>query len=88
MQTLEKHPVRCSKLTYRLYALQTDVFIFELAGITGASTQTGINAGLSMFTWFCQIGAVILGKKFGRRPFLLGVWPMLLLCLAGVCAAL
>lgn len=62
--------------------------IFTLAGITGASTQTGINAGLSMFTWFCQIAAVLLGKKVGRRPFLLGIWPLLLVCLAGVCAAL
>jgi hypothetical protein len=66
----------------------TDTVIFTLAGITGASTQTGINAGLSMFTWFCQIAAVLLGKKVGRRPFLLGIWPLLLVCLAGVCAAL
>jgi SP family sugar:H+ symporter-like MFS transporter len=65
-----------------------DTVIYDLAGVTGAATQTGINAGLSMFTWFCQISAVLAGKKVGRRPFLLGVWPLLLICLAGVCAAL
>jgi SP family sugar:H+ symporter-like MFS transporter len=50
--------------------------------------QTGINAALSMFTWLCQIGATILGKRVGRRPFVLYIWPMLLVCLVGICASL
>lgn len=62
--------------------------IFDLAGVTDPTTKTGINAGQSMWTWFCQIAAVIAGKRAGRRPFLLGVWPILLLCLAACCTSL
>lgn len=59
--------------------------VFDLVGITGATTQTGINAGLSMFTYFCQIGAVFTGKRVGRRTIILWVWPTLLLGLIGLC---
>ena len=61
--------------------------MFDLVGITGATTQTGINAGLSMFTWFCQIAAVYVGKRVGRKTILLWVWPTLLLGLIGLCAS-
>lgn len=71
-----------SSIIYFYYTI-----VFDLVGITGATTQTGISAGLSVFTWFCQIGAVILGKRVGRRPFMLGTWPMLLLCLIGLTVA-
>lgn len=60
---------------------------FEQVGITDATTQTGIAAGLSIFTWFCQIGAVYTGKRVGRKTILLWVWPALLLGLVGLCAS-
>ncbi|KAJ9107164.1 hypothetical protein QFC19_002824 [Naganishia cerealis] len=60
--------------------------IFDQVGITGASTQTGIAAGLNVFTWFCQIGATFASKRIGRRTIILCVWPVLLLCLGGLCA--
>jgi hypothetical protein len=64
----------------------TDSVIFDQVGITGASTQTGIAAGLNMFTWFCQVGATLAGTRIGRRTIILWTWPFLLLALAGLCA--
>ncbi|KAK8865576.1 hypothetical protein IAR55_000720 [Kwoniella newhampshirensis] len=61
--------------------------VFNLVGITGAATQTGISAGLSVFTWFCQIGAVYTGKFVGRRKIVLWVWPALLVSLVGLAVA-
>ncbi|WWD18249.1 hypothetical protein CI109_102699 [Kwoniella shandongensis] len=61
--------------------------VFDLVGITGAATQTGISAGLSIFTWFCQIAAVYTGKFVGRRKIVLWVWPALLLSLIGMCVS-
>lgn len=63
-----------------------DVIIFGSVGITDAPTQTGIAAGLSMFTWVCQIAAVFAGKRVGRKTLLLWVWPLLLVFLACLCA--
>ncbi|KAJ9112677.1 hypothetical protein QFC22_006179 [Naganishia vaughanmartiniae] len=60
--------------------------VFDQVGITGASTQTGIAAGLNVFTWFCQIGATFASKRIGRRTIILCVWPVLLLSLGGLCA--
>ncbi|KAJ3742499.1 general substrate transporter [Lentinula detonsa] len=39
--------------------------VFDLVGITDPTTQTGIQAGLSVFTWFCQISAVYIGNFIG-----------------------
>jgi len=61
--------------------------VFDLVGITNATTQTGISAGLSIFTWFCQIAAIITGRKVGRKTILLWVWPLLLLGLIGLCVS-
>lgn len=61
--------------------------VFDLVGITGATKQTGIAAGLYMFTWFCQLGSVATMKHVGRKRILLGVWPVLLLALIGLCVA-
>ena len=61
--------------------------VFDLVGITGATTQTGIAAGLNMFTWLCQIAAVFVGKRVGRRTIMLTIWPMLLLGLIGLCVS-
>ena len=61
-----------------------DTVVFDSVGITGATRQTGIAAGLSIFTWFCQIGAVIMGKRVGRKTILLVMWPTLLLALIGL----
>lgn len=58
-----------------------------MVGITGATTQTGIAAGLNMFTWLCQIAAVFVGKRVGRKRILLFVWPCLLASLIAMCAA-
>ncbi|KAL7425258.1 hypothetical protein Q5752_000946 [Cryptotrichosporon argae] len=58
--------------------------VFDLVGITDSTTQTGINAGLSIFTWFCQIGAVYTGKIVGRKTIILWTWPLILLSLVGL----
>ncbi|KAJ3784674.1 general substrate transporter [Lentinula aff. detonsa] len=61
--------------------------VFDLVGITDPTTQTGIQAGLSVFTWFCQISAVYIGKFVGRRKILLFIWPILLLSFVGLCVS-
>jgi SP family sugar:H+ symporter-like MFS transporter len=71
-----------SSLIYFYY-----VIVFSLVGITDPTTQTGIQAGLSIFTWFMQIAAVFVGKRVGRRKVILSVWPVLLLALAGLMAS-
>jgi len=69
-----------SSIIYYYYTI-----VFSLVGITDPTTQTGISAGLNVFTWFCQIAAVFTGKKVGRRVILLCVWPTLLAGLIGLC---
>ncbi|WVQ83710.1 hypothetical protein IAT38_005854 [Cryptococcus sp. DSM 104549] len=61
--------------------------VFDLVGITDATTQTGINAGLSIFTWFCQMATVYVGRFVGRRKILLFVWPAILVSLVGLCVS-
>ncbi|KLT43733.1 putative hexose transport-related protein [Cutaneotrichosporon oleaginosum] len=61
--------------------------VFELVGITDPTVQTGIAAGLSMFTWCTQIAGVWSMKYIGRKRIILGVWPTLLLSLVGLCVA-
>lgn len=68
-----------SSLIYFYY-----VIVFGLVGITDPTTQTGIQAGLSIFTWIMQVVAVFVGKRVGRKRVLLGVWPVLLLALVGL----
>jgi SP family sugar:H+ symporter-like MFS transporter len=62
------------------------IIIYNQVGITDPTTQTGIQAGLNVLTWFSQIAAVALGRKVGRKTILLWVWPLLLACLVGLCA--
>lgn len=69
-----------SSLIYYYYSI-----IFTSVGITDTTTQTGINAGLSVFTWFCQIAAVFTGRRVGRKSILLATWPIVLLGLVGMC---
>ncbi|ORX37419.1 general substrate transporter [Kockovaella imperatae] len=71
-----------SSIIYFYYTI-----VFESVGITNPTTQTGINAGLNVFTWICQIAFVYVGKHVGRRPILLWLWPCLLVALAGLCAS-
>lgn len=66
--------------------ISLDVIVFESVGITDATTQTGIAAGLGMFTWACQILAVFGSKRIGRKTLLLWVWPFLFVFLACLCA--
>ncbi|KAK4688562.1 hypothetical protein P7C73_g1534, partial [Tremellales sp. Uapishka_1] len=61
--------------------------VFDQVGITDPTTQTGINAGLSVFTWFCQIAAVYVGKRVGRKTIMMWVWPTLLVTLIGLCVS-
>jgi SP family sugar:H+ symporter-like MFS transporter len=58
-----------------------------MVGITDPTTVTGIYAGLSMFTWACQIAAVVVGLRVGRKTILLVVWPCLLASLIAMCVA-
>ncbi len=67
--------------------ITADTTVFDLVGITNPTTQTGISAGLSVFTWICQIVAVFVGKRVGRKTILLWVWPILLLGLVGLCVS-
>jgi len=71
-----------SSIIYYYYTV-----VFDLVGITNPTTQTGISAGLYVFTWFCQIAAVFLGKRVDKRTILLWVWPTLLLGLIGLCVS-
>ncbi|RXK37335.1 sugar transporter [Tremella mesenterica] len=71
-----------SSIIYFYYSI-----VFTQVGITDPTTQTGINAGLSVFTWFCQIAAVFIGKRVGRKTIVLWIWPCLFLALIGLCAA-
>lgn len=71
-----------SSLIYFYY-----VIVFSLVGITDPTTQTGISAGLSIFTWLMQLTAVYVGRKVGRKTILLCVWPVILLALAALCAS-
>lgn len=70
----------------RCAADMPDVIVFSSVGITDATTQTGIAAGLSMFTWVCQIAAVFASKRVGRKTMLLWVWPFILIFLSCLCA--
>lgn len=58
-----------------------------MVGITGATTQTGIAAGLNMFTWVTQIAGVFWGKYAGRRTIMLVLWPAVLFGLVGMCVS-
>lgn len=71
-----------SSIIYWYYTI-----IYSQVGITDATTQTGIQAGLNVLTWFSQVAAVWTGRKVGRKTILLWVWPMLLCCLVGLCAS-
>jgi hypothetical protein len=71
-----------SSIIYWYYTI-----IYSQVGITDPTTQTGIQAGLNVLTWFSQIAAVVAGRKVGRKTILLWVWPMLLVCLVGLCAS-
>lgn len=70
-----------SSIIYWYYTI-----IYSQVGITDPTTQTGIQAGLNVLTWFSQIAAVALGRKVGRKTILLWVWPLLLVCLVGLCS--
>lgn len=61
--------------------------VFDSVGITDPSVQTGIAAGLNMFTWLCQIGSVMTERFFGKKRILLWCWPLLLLCFVGLTVA-
>lgn len=61
--------------------------VFASVGITDNTTQTGLAAGFSMFTWVTQIAGVLVGKKAGRKTILLWIWPTLLLSLVGLCVS-
>jgi SP family sugar:H+ symporter-like MFS transporter len=71
-----------SSIIYWYYTI-----IYSQVGITDPTTQTGIQAGLNVLTWFSQIAAVALGRKVGRKTILLWVWPLILACLVGLCAS-
>jgi len=71
-----------SSIIYYYYSV-----VFDLVGITNATTQTGIAAGLNMFCWVAQVTAVYLGKFVGRKKILLWTWPVLLLGLVGLCVS-
>jgi MFS family permease len=71
-----------SSIIYYYYSI-----VFTSVGITDPTTQTGIAAGLNVWSWIMQISAVWLGIYVGRKKILLGVWPVLLLCLVGLCVA-
>lgn len=58
--------------------------ILTLVGITGASTQTGINAGLNFFLFFCDIAGALSLKKLRRRRLVLTIWPILFLSMAAI----
>ncbi|KAK0488959.1 major facilitator superfamily domain-containing protein [Armillaria novae-zelandiae] len=48
--------------------------ILKLVGITDTVTQTGINAGLTSFTFLMALFGLWLTQRVKRRPQLLGTW--------------
>ncbi|KAL1405941.1 hypothetical protein Q8F55_007623 [Vanrija albida] len=70
-----------SSIVYYYYTV-----VFSQVGITSPTQQTGIYAGLSMFTWVCQIAAVYVGKFVGRKTIILSCWPLMLAAFVGLCA--
>ncbi|WVR05555.1 hypothetical protein IAU60_002574 [Kwoniella sp. DSM 27419] len=71
-----------SSIIYYYYTI-----VFDQVGITDATTQTGIAAGLNGFTWITQLLGVWVGRHVGRKKILLWTWPTLLAGLVGLCAA-
>lgn len=67
--------------------LSTDTTVLNLVGITDTTTQTGLGVGLSAWTYIVQIVAVFVGKRVGCKPIILIIWPLLLLCLVGLCVS-
>ncbi|PBK72365.1 general substrate transporter [Armillaria solidipes] len=63
--------------------------ILKLVGITDTVTQTGINAGLTSFTFLMALFGLWLTQRVKRRPQLLGTWFAVLLANIGltVCTA-
>lgn len=58
--------------------------ILSLVGINGASTQTGIDAGLNFFLFLCEAGGAFALKKLRRRKLVLTVWPILFIAMAAI----
>ncbi|KAL7411188.1 putative hexose transport-related protein [Mrakia frigida] len=61
--------------------------VLTMVGITNATTQTGIGAGISMWTWAVQICGVLVGKRVDSKRILLTLWPCILIALVGMCVA-
>ncbi|KAK8864109.1 hypothetical protein IAR55_001355 [Kwoniella newhampshirensis] len=56
--------------------------VLELVGIKGTATQTGIGAGINMWSFLVQIFGVLSLGHFRRRSMILIVWPLLMLGMA------
>ncbi|KAM0755410.1 putative hexose transport-related protein [Meredithblackwellia eburnea MCA 4105] len=61
--------------------------ILSQIGIVGSTRQSGIGAGLSLFSWICQIGGALGVARTKRRGMLLYTWPALLVLMVGLCAS-
>ncbi|BGP48361.1 hypothetical protein JCM10450v2_004233 [Rhodotorula kratochvilovae] len=61
--------------------------ILTQVGITGSATQTGIGAGLSMFSWVVQIISYWVMTRVKRRTHVLATWPFIIAFNVGVTAA-
>jgi len=59
--------------------------ILTLVGITGATRQSGINAGLTMLTFAMEVAGSLVLNKMRRRVIFLSTWPMLLVLMVGIC---
>ncbi|KAF9048034.1 general substrate transporter [Hymenopellis radicata] len=60
--------------------------ILSLVGITDTVTSTGINAGLTSFTFVMAMFGLWLTQRVNRRPQLLGTWLAVLLANIGLTA--
>ncbi|GAA5996607.1 uncharacterized protein JCM10292_003084 [Rhodotorula paludigena] len=52
--------------------------ILTSVGVTGAATQTGIGAGLSMWGWCVQVASYFVMARVKRRTHMLCTWPFLI----------
>lgn len=68
-----------SSIIYYYYTV-----VFDSVGITDPSVQTGIAAGLNMFTWVCQISSVLTERFFGKKKILLYCWPLMIATFVGL----
>ncbi|KAL8277278.1 hypothetical protein RQP46_010347 [Phenoliferia psychrophenolica] len=72
---------------FGLAALMAFAYRMSGSAIIQFYYTSGIGAGLSLFSWMCQIGGALGVAKTKRRGMLIYTWPILIVMMAGLCAS-